>query len=323
MIFPSLARLGLGVGLDLPWDGTTGLAFEAERGDVLSRPLRRFLVAHAGDWSHAFFSWQPRDRAPARLEDYAGAWDDLVGALPAGLPCALHHTALNLGGLAPYPRARLFDFTNVLCDRYRLRWINEDVGMWSLAGRPVPYPLPPLLNAEGLSAAIRNVRECQAALSVPLVLEFPGFAEGVSLVLGSSDAYDYFRALAEETDAPVTLDLGHLLSWQWWRGRRGAALLADLERLPLRHCFEIHLSGCEISGDRFIDAHHGQLLPEQLVLLDRLLPMCPNLRAVTFEDPRFDDHGALLPSNVPSWRALRERMKSWNRPTTTELAAPA
>jgi uncharacterized protein (UPF0276 family) len=310
MRLPRLRRRGLGVGLDLPWDGRTGFAHVAA-GDAISPSLRSFLAAHAARWSHAFFSWQPRDRAPPTLADYATAWNDLVGALPATLPRALHHTALNLGALGPYRRSEIFDFTTALCERYDLLWINEDVGLWSLAGRPLPYPLPPLLDGEGLRATIANVRECQAALPVPLVLEFPGFARGVSVVLGDLDAYDFFRVLAEETEAPVTLDVGHLLSWQWWRGRRGEALFADLDRLPLANCFEVHLSGCEIVEGRFVDAHHGRLLEEQLSLATRLLSLCPNLRAVTYEDPRFDSSGVLLPSNQPSYKRLFELVKPW------------
>jgi uncharacterized protein (UPF0276 family) len=304
--FPSLPRRGLGVGLDLPWDGVTGFGC-----DTLAAPIRAFLQAGAASWSHAFFSWQPRDRAPAGLDDYRAAWDDLAATLPPLLPRALHHTALNLGALGPYRRREILAFTRALCERYSLRWVNEDVGLWSLAGRPLPYPLPPLLNGDGLAVAVDNVRECQDALPVPLVLEFPGFSRGVSLVIGDWHAYDFFRALAEATEAPVTLDVAHLLSWQWWRGRRGAALLDELERLPLANCFEIHLSGCEIVGERFVDAHHGRLLDEQFALLARLLPRCPNLRAVTYEDPRFDEHGALLPTNRPSWARLVESVAPW------------
>jgi uncharacterized protein (UPF0276 family) len=314
--FPALGR-GLGVGLDLPWNGTTGFG----AGDVLAPPVRSFLRASAASWSHAFFSWQPRDRAPPLVADYAAAWDDLVAALPEDLPRALHHTSLNLGAMGRYRRTDVLDFTSALCERYDLRWINEDVGLWSLAGRPLPYPLPPILDGDGLRAAIANVRECQAALPVPLVLEFPGFARGVSVVIGDFHAYDFFRVLAEETAAPVTLDVGHLLSWQWWRGRRGALLFDELDRLPLAHCFEIHLSGCEIVGDRFVDAHHGRLLDEQFHLLGRLLEICPNLRAVTYEDPRFDEHGVLAPSNRPSWQRLRETVQPWMNEATIDRAA--
>jgi uncharacterized protein (UPF0276 family) len=306
MRFPQLDRLGAGVGMDLPWDGVTGFSFDGK--DVLASPVRTFLSTRASEWSHSFFSWQPRDRAQPRLEDYTTAWDDLMSALPPELPRALHHTALNLGAMSDYPRAALLEFTAELCERYQLRWVNEDVGLWSLAGRPLPYPLPPFLTDDGLRATIANVRECQAALPVPLVLEFPGFARGVSVVIGEWHAYDFFRALAVESDAPVTLDVGHLLSWQWWRGRRGDALFEELERLPLQHCFEIHLSGCEIKDDRFVDAHHGRILDAQLTLLARLIDGCPNLRAVTFEDPRFDASGRLLDGNEASWSRILEAL---------------
>jgi uncharacterized protein (UPF0276 family) len=308
--FPSVARRGLGVGMDMPWTGTPG-AVGFGPGDHLSQATRRFLSSSAAEWSHAFFSWQARDRAPPRLVDYSAAWDDLAAALPDGLPRALHHTALDLAALGPCARDELLAFTNALCERYHLGWVNEDVGFWSLAGRPLPYPLPPLLTDEGLAAAVENVRECQRSLIVPLVLEFPGFDRGASVVLGEIDAYDFFRRLAEHTGAPVTLDVGHLLSWRWWRGLRGDALYHDLDRLPLDHCFEVHLSGCSIAGDHFIDAHHGDLLDEQLELLARLLPRCTNLRAVTFEDPRLDGDGQLLPASARSWQRLQEVTRSW------------
>jgi uncharacterized protein (UPF0276 family) len=304
MRFPSLARRGLGVGMDLPWDGAVGFGGD----DRVAPATRRFLASSSPTWSHAFFSWQARDRAAPRVDDYAGAWDDLILALPSGLPRALHHTALNLAALGDYRRDELFDFTNALCERYRFDWINEDVGFWSLAGRPLPYPLPPLLSDEGLAATVENTQQCMRALAVPLVLEFPGFSRGVSVVVGELDAYDFFRRLAEACEAPVTLDVGHLLSWRWWKG---LPLYDDLERLPLDHCFELHLSGCEIADGEFIDAHHGALLDEQFTLTERLLPLCKNLRAVTFEDPRLDSDGSLLPSSLASWQRLQDRTRAW------------
>lgn len=303
--FPALRR-GLGVGFDLPWGAPVGFTTDASGRDRVSARLRTFLTDQAGRFNHVFFSWQPRDRGLLRLADYQPGWDDLADVLPAALPRALHHTALNLAEMEPDARARreIYQFTNALCERYGLAWINEDVGFWSVSGRPVPYPLPPLLDEDGLAACVRNVRECQKELIMPLVIEFPGFAAGVSLILGDIDAYDFFRCLADETGAPVTLDVAHLLSWRWWRGWRGEALYGDLDRLPLESCFEIHLSGCEIEGDQFIDAHHGRLVGEQLAMLGRLVPLCPNLRAITFEDPRLGEDGAFAEVSVTSLASL-------------------
>jgi uncharacterized protein (UPF0276 family) len=309
--------------MDLRWGDPAGFGLGPTGREAVAPALRAFLAREAHGFAHAFFSWQPRDRRRLRAEDYAPAWDDLAAALPPELPRALHHTALNLAALEPAARGPLLDFTNALCERYALRWINEDVGFWSLAGRPLPYPLPPVLDAAGLAACVRNARACQRGLDVPLVLEFPGFSAGVSLVMGDIDAYDFFRALAEETGAPVTLDVGHLLSWRWWRGLRGEALLDDVERLPLAHAFELHLSGCEIAGGRFHDVHHGRVLDEQLALLDRLLPLCPNLRAVTFEDPRLERDGALDAGSRDSLARLRAATESWSRTAPTPVAGVA
>jgi uncharacterized protein len=308
--FPTLRKRGLGAGLDLPWDGLTGFG-SSPQGDALVAGTRAFLERHVADFSHLFVSWQPRDRAAPQLEDYVPSWDGLFALLPREMPCALHHTALNLASLMPCDRGALLAFTTELCERYGLQWVNEDVGFWSLDGRAVPYPLPPLLTDDGLSATITNTRECQRGLPVPLVLEFPGFSQGTSVVVGDLHAYDFFHALAEETEAPVTLDVGHLLSYQWWRGLRGEDLFADLERLPLEHCFELHLSGCEIVGETFIDAHHGSLLEEQVQLTGVLMGRCPNLRAITHEDPRFDRRGVLTDSNQRSWERLQQLVVGW------------
>jgi uncharacterized protein (UPF0276 family) len=318
VVFPRLSGpAGLGVGLDMPWDGDAGFVRDPEGRDRASERVRRFFetTPHGSPWSHAFFSLQPRDRSVPTLATYGAAWDDAVACLPGGATRALHTTALDLGAARPKARGPLLELVNALVERHDFRWVNEDLGLWSLGDRPLPYPLPPYLTAEGLAAAIENTRACQRALAIPLLVEFPGFAKGVSLPIGDLDAYDFFRVLAEEAEVPVTLDVGHLLSWRWLRGHRGDALYDELERLPVDHCFEIHLSGCEIVDDVFYDAHHGVLLEEQLTLLDRLLELCPNACAVTYEDPIIDSDGRLASKCEASLSALAER--------TAELSLPA
>jgi uncharacterized protein (UPF0276 family) len=304
-------RVGLGVGLDLSWGAPIGFVQDPVRGDVIAERVLRFLGAYASTFSHLFVSFQTRNRNRLDVRDYVDVYDDLFARLPSYRARALHHTALNLGGIEPYDRGRVVDFTNDLIARYGLAWVNEDLGLWSIHGRPLPYPLPPYLTEDGLRAAIANTDFVQRRLAAPLLVEFPGFSSGTSFVVGRMHAYDFFRRVAEESDSPVTLDLGHLLSYQWSLGKRGEALHDDLELLPLAHCFEIHLSGCEIDGDRFLDRHHGILLDEQLELLGRLAPRCPRLRAVTYEDPKFDEHGALVPASVPGFERLCAVVSRW------------
>jgi uncharacterized protein len=308
--FPSKPEaLQLGVGLDMRWGSESGFLSDQGR-DAASPSVLAYLKRASSHFSHLFISWQPRDRGVLDRKTYESAYDHFFDSLEHRYPVrALHHTALNLGAVEPYDRSELLDFTNLLVERYRFQWVNEDLGLWSLNGKSLPYPLPPYFTSAGLEAAIRNVREVQARLSVPLVVEFPGFSDGLAFFIGRRHAFDFFSDLVRETGTAVTLDTGHLLSYQWILGRRGEALYGDLDRLPLSQCFEIHLSGCELEGERFHDRHHGVLLAEQLELLERLVPLCPNLRAITYEDPVFDAEGALTKETRPSFEGLLETVR--------------
>lgn len=308
--FPSMPRPGLGVGLDLPWGSPFGLVRDPVRGDGPSARTRAYLEQGKG-WTHFFASWQPRNRNRLDPKDYFKAFDAVFGLLDPGCIRALHQTTFNLAGAAPYDRARVVDFTNALIDRYDLQWVNEDLGIWSLGGCQLPYPLPPYPTDAGLDIAIANTRFVMDRLIAPLLVEFPGFSEGTNVLNGPWHAYDFFRELIDQTGTPVTLDTGHLLSYQWLRGKRGEAMFDELDRLPLDACFEIHMSGCQIVGDRFVDAHHGVLLDEQLRLLSILLEKCPNVRAITYEDPRFDADGALIKRAIPGWEALQQVVAQW------------
>jgi len=270
-----------------------------------------FLKRHEPEFNYWFISWQPRGRNRLDPEEYFPVYDDLFERAPDFSVRGLHQTSFNLGALEPYNRGPIIDFTNALIERYGFAWVNEDLGLWSIHGRSLPYPLPPYLTDAGLKAAIRNCSEVQGQLAAPLLVEFPGFSAGTSMVIGPWHAYDFFAEVVEQSGSPATLDIGHLLSYQWLRGLRGEDLYADLERLPTSSCFEIHLSGCETSGDRFLDYHHGILMDEQLVLLERLLPLCPNLKAITYEDPKFDGEGRLVPRSTTGFAALRDIVHSW------------
>jgi uncharacterized protein (UPF0276 family) len=313
-------RFGLGVGLDLPWGAPIGWSSDPRRGDVVADRVVRFLSTHERDFSYLFVSWQPKSRARLDARDYFPAYDDLFARVPRFRARALHQTSFNLGAIERYERGAIVDLTNALIERYGLAWVNEDLGLWSIHGRPLPYPLPPYLTARGLQAAIDNTAEVQATLAAPLLVEFPGFTEGASFSIGHLHAYDFFRRVVEDTGSPATLDVGHLLSYQWLRGRRGPALYQELERLPLSSCFEIHLSGCQVVDDCFIDFHHGVLMDEQLRMLELLLPLCPNLRAITYEDPRFGADGTMLRKAVPNFERLVHMVARWAKPG---LAAPS
>ncbi len=52
-------------------------------------------------------------------------------------------------------------------------------------------------------------------------------------------------------------------------------------------------------------------MDEQIELFDRLTGLCPNLAAVTYEDPALDGHGRLPARATPNVERLRERVERW------------
>jgi uncharacterized protein (UPF0276 family) len=310
--FPEIQeRLGLGLGMDMPWGKPIG--FQNEGVGRPSPRVSNFLKNHAQDFSYFFFSFQPRNRNKLNLADYQSAYEILLNELPAEWPIALHQTTCNLGTLETYGREHVVEFTNQLIEANNLKWVNEDLGIWSLKGKSLPYPLPPFLNEAGLKASIDNVAFYQQNLRAPLLVEFPGFTDGSNFYIGTAHAYDFFRKVVEETNSPCTLDTGHLLSYQWLLGKRGEEIYSDLDQLPLSSAFEIHLSGCQVINDRFMDFHHGIIMDEQIVMLEKLLALCHNVKAVTFEDPKFDEQGRMIAKSLKNFKRLKELVNQWKQ----------
>ncbi|MCW2504359.1 MAG: hypothetical protein JWO79_2643 [Actinomycetia bacterium] len=305
---PGHTRLGLGVGMDLPWGAPIG--FDPKRGRVTDR-VEKFLKRRVRDYGYLFFAFQPRGASALAVENYVPAYEHLRDLLPPGLPWAFHHTMLNLGTVQEYDRASVYEFTNSLIERFGFRWVVEDIGIWSMGGLSLPYPQPPYFVREALDVVVDNVSEARRTLTAPLHIEFPGVTDKVTAVVGDMDAYDYFTELAERADAWVTLDVGHLIGWRWLKGKQGAELFTDLDRLPLERCRELHLSGCGIVRGKFLDLHHGVLMDEQLDLCELLLERCPNLLGVTYEDPRYDASGRMVDKSVPNYEKLQRLVGRW------------
>jgi uncharacterized protein (UPF0276 family) len=304
------ARVSLGVGLDMPWGTSPGFKRMAERDDVDTR-LTQYLDRHACELGHFFFAFQPKNRDHLRAADYFSAYDALFEHLSEIRNFAFHHTMLNVCGDDQYDRRRLLAFTNEIVKRYRIKWINEDIGVWSLGGKPLPYPLPPLLDKGSLQQAKRVVRDIQTQLDCPFVLEFPGFTDGSSLLIGDIDAFDFFSELAEATGSWVNLDTGHVLSYLSLCSRLGRSV-PDLSRLPLARCFEVHLAGSRFVNGKFQDTHDGCLVQQQFDLLVYLLHHCHELRAVTFEDPRLLQTGEFDLTSQQSWATLTNVVSTHN-----------
>jgi len=303
-------RLGLGVGMDLPWGERIG--FDPRDGGRLSESVSAFLDRNRNEFAYMFVAFQPIDYGALDSRRYWQAYDSLFDSFGHDRPRAFHQTMLNSGTPEAYERAEVAAFTNALARRYGFSWVIEDLGIWSFRGKSLPYPLPPLLTEVGRDKCIEGVAAWVRLLDVPLSIEFPGFTEGGSFLVGNLDAFEFFADVVRAAECSATIDVGHVLAYQWLLGRTGARAVEGLEALPLERCIEFHLSGCQIVDGRFRDLHHGVLLDEQLELLRFLLPMAPRAVGVTYEDPVYDTSGQLVPKSVRNFRRLREIVADWS-----------
>src|SRR4051794_17733706 len=301
----------LGVGLDLQWGQDTGLMKDPIRGDFVSDGVVSVLEERAAMATHLAVCWQPRRRTHVEARDYFPAYDDLFERLGDRFATrALHHTALSRRAVEAYRRGELLEVTNALVDRYGFAWVSEDVGLWPIQGKP-PNATGPRLDQEGLWAAIRHARVVRAGLEVSLLIDFPGFATSSGGHDGPIHAYDFFRAVAEEADVAAAFDTAKLLAYQWQRDRRGADLFAELERLPVARCFEIHVSPGGAKSGRSFEGPSEALFEAQLALLERLSALCPNVRVIAYDGPLLDADGKVDRETAEGFARLRDAVGSW------------
>jgi uncharacterized protein len=301
-----MSQISLGLGLDTPWGSPRGFQ------NTVGPALQSFLDKNSAGSEAFFFSFQRRTYGALKSQDFLSAFTEMYDqAKKFAKIVNLHHTMLNLGTTLPYNREHILKVTNEICEKIPFGWINEDVGIWFLEGKSIPYPLPPILTKEALRYCIQTVRQVKSELTRPLSIEVPGITDGASFQVGDLDLFDFFAELADHSQSLVTLDTGHLLGWEWLQGRFQDEMYRHLENFPFHQVVEIHMAGSEAKNGNFIDRHHGLLLPEQFELLDFLVPRCGNLKVITYEDPKFDLQGNLISAAKPSFQKLRERTRQW------------
>ena len=115
--------------------------------------------------------------------------------------------------------------------------------------------------------------------------------------------------MADASECRVTLDVGHILGYLNFIQAPRDEYFDRISTLPLERCAEIHLAGCEIKGNRFYDLHHGKVHTDQLMILDWLLPRCPSLQYLTYEDPNLAEDGTLDDGSLESYLAVKSRIR--------------
>ncbi len=142
------------------------------------------------------------------------------------------------------------------------------------------YFIPPILNEASLALAVQRIREVQALVPVPVAIEPPP----MSFVVGTMPLFEFFGRLAKTADCAILLDMGHLVSYEMASGKR---VLDALHELPRERVIELHIAGGRVKqaadGPVYIDAHEASILEVSWQMLETLLPLLPNVKALCYE----------------------------------------
>jgi uncharacterized protein (UPF0276 family) len=248
-------------------------------------------------------TWRPEAGERLVPNGYHARFERLVAR--TGKRCIAHGVGFSLGSARPDPARRARWLERIRADHaaFRFEWYTDHLGATELDGRNLALPLP----APMTEAAAERVRASLAALQgvVPEV----GLENSV-LYAHAGDPLDEPAFIARCLAAPRThllLDLHNVFT----TARNGGFEPERyVDRLPLDRVIEIHVSGGRDSepgwlpdGRRIrLDSHDDSVPEEVWRLAERVVPRCPNLRALTLE--RME--GTVGEGDVP---VLREELR--------------
>jgi uncharacterized protein (UPF0276 family) len=242
----------------------------------------------------------------AGLAESDSVIEEVARIRAAGVPVLFHPAYVNFCGSFPNHAAWLAA-TAAHARAVGSPWFAQDCAycFWEQGpsySTQLGYFIPPILNAASLALAIERVREVQAAVPVPVVVEPPP----MSFVVGGMPLFEFFGALSRETGCALLLDMGHLVSYEIASGKR---VLDAFDALPAGRVIEVHIAGGRLrqvaDGPVYVDMHEAPVLPETWAMLEALLPRLPSVKALCYECEGLDA------DTVMSVLAqLREKVKS-------------
>jgi uncharacterized protein (UPF0276 family) len=199
-------------------------------------------------------------------------------------PKLLHGVGAPVGGTCPPPDGHSVTLADDVA-RLHPEFVSEHLSFTRFRPRlddpPVPagFMLPPLQGASGVSLAAANIRRHRAALGgLPVAVENP--VSYLPPAPGEWPDGTFVAAVAEAADCGILLDLHNVLT----NARNGRQSVASFcEALPKERVWELHLAGGESEAGFHLDAHAGLMEPELMEITAALVPLLPNLFAITFE----------------------------------------
>jgi uncharacterized protein (UPF0276 family) len=164
-------------------------------------------------------------------------------------PIVLHGVSLSIGSTAPLDMEYLRQVKS-LATRFEPAWISDHLCWTGVAGKNTHDLLPLPYTDEALKHIVRRVQDVQDFLGHRILLE--NVSSYVTFRDSRMTEWDFVRAVAEESDCLILLDVNNIYVSSV---NHEFDPHAFLDGIPVERVQQIHLAGHESHGDYLIDTH--------------------------------------------------------------------
>jgi uncharacterized protein len=202
-----------------------------------------------------------------------------------------HSVSLSIGGLDPLS-SEFLDAMARLSEALDAPFFSDHICYSTVGGQPVHDLLPLPFTREAIAHTAARVKQAQAHVGRPLVLENATFYAHMPVPPGEpplSEA-DFLRAILEAADCELLLDVNNV----YVNSRNhGFDARAFIDKMPLSRVRYLHLAGHTVEDEAIIDTHIGPIIDPVWDLyrytLERAGRLIPTLIEWDAEIPPLDD----------------------------------
>ena len=169
-------------------------------------------------------------------------------------PIVMHGVSLSIGGTDELDESYIAELA-ALKKRTGAKWVSDHLCWTGVAGRNTHDLLPMPYTDEALKHTAARVRRVQDRLEAPLLLENPSsYAE---FTASTFTEWDFLRALAEEADCGLLLDVNNIYVSSYNHGFDPADYL---DAVPWDRVAQMHVAGHTNNGTHIVDTHIGPVI---------------------------------------------------------------
>jgi uncharacterized protein (UPF0276 family) len=193
-------------------------------------------------------------------------------------PMVMHGVSMSIGS-AEGPSEDYLRELKTLIARVNPLWVSDHLCWTGVHGRNLHdlFPLP--YTEETVKHVARNVRRVQDYLERPILLE--NVSSYVSFNADTLTEWDFVRAIAEESDSLILLDVNNIYVSSV---NHGFDAHTYLDAIPVGRVQQIHMAGHSDHGNYIIDTHDHPIADPVWDLYDYALRRFGNVATMIERD---------------------------------------